>query len=449
MPVSTASINTNKATNILFVYDRLDIIGGLETRWIDEFYYLGKNGYQVYFLTDKARFDSEISTLFLIEKFILIDSVDITIATDFIKLVEQIVQAIKHEKIEVLSVHTLDFFACAAVIAAQLCRIPVISTVHGALDIYRKPLVRLLTQNLMAKSFSLSIQVSTILQRILPFNNCPQLVIPNLVDLNKYKAQTSEITPAWLIVNRVSPEKYKSILRFLQAADVCQISSVDIAGRGKSKELQKQINALNIKTRVRFLGEVENIADLIPQYIGVAGVGRVAIEGLACLKPVCIIRPSGDLTGLVTADNFQQLKSCNFTGKTSGTITNQQLVEQIKSHSAEDAYQVYQLLKDELSIEHWDHYIKEYNKVDYIDNQALETLYYKLSYFSSMLSTPFENDKFFQHLFYETLMEYKLDDAIQLYHYYEGSIGLMNDYPNPYKPHKEPKWRDKFKKAKT
>lgn len=445
MVVNAASISTEKGKNILFIYDRLDIIGGLETRWIDEFHYLKKNNYKVYFLTDKNRFNSEVSKLFSIEKFITIDSVNITVATEFIKLVEQIVQTIKKEKIQVISVHMLDFFTCAAVIAAQLCRIPVISTVHGALDVYRKPLVRLLTQNFIAKSFSLSIQVSKILQNILPLHSSPQIVIPNLVDLNKYKAQTSDITPSWLIVNRISPEKHKSILGFLQAADVCKIPSVDIAGRGKNKELQAQIKALNIKTQVKFLGEVENIAALIPSYTGIAGVGRVAIEGLACHKPVCIIRPSGDITGLVTEDNFQQLKSCNFTGKTSGIITNQELFKQIKNYSSKDSQRIYQFLKEELSIERWDKYIKQYDEVNFIDNQALESFYYKLSYFSNMLSTPFEKDKFFWHLFYETLIEYKLDDIREMYHYYEDSIGLTSDYPNPYVTNKKVKWRDKFK----
>lgn len=42
MVVNAASISTEKDKNILFIYDRLDIIGGLETRWIDEFHYLKK-----------------------------------------------------------------------------------------------------------------------------------------------------------------------------------------------------------------------------------------------------------------------------------------------------------------------------------------------------------------------------------------------------------------------
>ena len=42
MVVETAFKKIEKHKKILFVYDRLDIIGGLETRWMDEFSYLKK-----------------------------------------------------------------------------------------------------------------------------------------------------------------------------------------------------------------------------------------------------------------------------------------------------------------------------------------------------------------------------------------------------------------------
>ncbi|HCN17627.1 MULTISPECIES: hypothetical protein [Psychrobacter] len=61
------------------------------------------------------------------------------------------------------------------------------------------------------------------------------------------------------------------------------------------------------------------------------------------------------------------------------------------------------------------------------------------------LTRPFEKDAFFWHLFYETLIEYKLDHIKELYHYYDRSIGLNSDYPNPYKKRAKAKWRGKFK----
>jgi hypothetical protein len=148
MTSDTLVTDINEPTNILFIYHRLDGIGGIETRWMDEFQYLNKNNYQVYLLTNKKSFDPNIAKLFNTCQFITIDIDSPSLATDFIKLVDSIVNTIENKHIQVVSIHMLDLFACAAVMAAQICRIPIISTVHGALDIYRKPFDRLLVQQL-------------------------------------------------------------------------------------------------------------------------------------------------------------------------------------------------------------------------------------------------------------------------------------------------------------
>ncbi len=445
MIANTASVSTDKDKNTLFIYDRLDIIGGLETRWMDEFHYLKKNNYKVYFLTPQQRFDSKIAKLFSVHKFITIDIDQIDNAINFIRLVNQIICTIQNEEIDTLSIHMLDTFSFAAVMAAQICKTPVISTVHGILDIYRNPLQRLLVQKLAGRSFSLSVNVSETFESIIPSQQGMTSVIPNLINLNKYQHQITDCKPAWLIVNRISPEKYPSIIRFLQAAEHCHISTVDIAGGGKISELRKHIDNLGIKVQVNFLGEVKDIATLIPHYSGVAGMGRVAIEGLACHKPVCIVSIDGRLIGLVEPENFQNLRKYNFTGKGLIDIENGMLLKQVQKHTDLISQEIYSQLKEELSVKNWDKYIELYNEINFIDNQALESLYHKLSFFSTTLTSPFMHDKFFQHLFYETLIEYKLDDIKELHHYYKESIGLMADYPNPYKVKKAPKWRDKFK----
>ncbi|WP_350557847.1 glycosyltransferase family 4 protein [Psychrobacter sp. CAL346-MNA-CIBAN-0220] len=437
-------IDANEVTNILFVYDRLDIIGGLETRWMDEFQYLKKNNYQVSFLTPQQRFEPKISELFSIHKFIIND---IDIATNFIKLVNHIINTIHNEHIQVLSIHMLDTFGCAAVMAAQICQIPVISTIHGTPDIYRRPIERLFIQQLAGKSFSLSISVSQHLKSIFLTEAPLTTVIPNLINLGKYQYQPNNLKSAWLVVNRISPEKYPSILRFLQAANDCKITTVDIAGGGKCAELRKCIDSLNIELQVNFLGEIKDIATLIPKYAGVAGMGRVALEGLACHKPVCIVTPEGNLIGLVTINNLQSLKNYNFIGKGLVSIDNETFFAQLEAYKSEDSQDIYQQLKLELSSDNWDKYIQLYKKVSFIDNKALEAFYHKLAYFANTLSVPFMHDDFFRHLFCETLIEYELNDIQKMWHYYEESIGLMANYPNPYNVSTKSKrwWKNMFK----
>lgn len=450
MTSDTQIESASESRNILFVYHRLDIIGGIETRWMDEFEALNKNKYKVFFLVPKQHCINEIAKLFSTYKLIKIDVDNINLAPEFIKLVNKIIRTIRANEIDVISIHMLDTFACAAIMAAQICRIPVISTVHGTPDIYRKPIERLLVQELAGRSFSLSVSVSQHLESIFKTKSPLVTVVPNLINLEKYVNEKINVKPAWLVVNRVSPEKYPSILRFLQAADECQISTVDIAGGGKPDNLRKLIDEMNIKLQVNFLGEVTDIANLISQYSGVAGMGRAAIEGLACQKPVCVMSPEGNLIGLVTKENFKALKDYNFTGKTLAPIDNKKFLIQLNTHTFEDSKYVYQQLKSELSIENWHKYIDLYQQVEFIDNQALEALYHKIAYFSVTLSNPFINDKFFQHLFYETLIEHDLNDIKKSWLFYEKNRGFNTYYPNPLKAcisYKE-KWRMIFRYSK-
>lgn len=434
-------------TNILFIYHRIDSIGGIETRWMDEFQYLNKHNYEVHLLTNNRAFNPKTAELFSTCHFITVDIESPSLATEFIKLVDCVVETVDSRNIQVISIHMLDLFACAAIIAAQICRIPIISTTHGTLDIYRKPFDRLFVQHLAGKSFSLSVRISKIIDNILPSQTVSTVttIIPNLINTDKYQKQTSKINKSWLLISRISSEKHESILRFLQAADHCQISTVDIAGGGSLLELRKRIKTLKVKTHVEFLGEVTDIHSLIPQYVGIAGMGRVAIEGLASQKPVCIISPEGKLIGLVNTKNFRCLKSYNFTGKGLVPIDNKELSTQLQQHTHKQSQDLYELLENELSVENWNRHIELYKQVEFIDNKPLESLYHKLAYFAVTLSRPFEQDKFFWHLFYETLIEYKLDHIKELYHYYEDSIGLIEEYPNPYKSNKKSRWQDKFK----
>lgn len=436
-----------KCKNILFLNHRLDVIGGIETRWIDEFKYLNANQYRVHLLIPRRRCDFDIAKLYSLQSLIIIEADRIEAASEFIKLVNVIINAIGNNDINLISIHMLDSFSCAAVMAAQICKIPVISTIHGTPDIYRKPIERLFFQHLTGKSFSLSISVSEHLKSIYQTQAPLKTVIPNLINLEKYKHQHTDVKKAWLVVNRISSEKYPSILRFLQAAAACNIPIVDIAGRGKPVKLIKLIAKLGIKIQVNFLGEIEDIGSLIPQYSGVAGMGRSAIEGLACQKPVCVMSPEGELIGLVTKNNFETLKNYNFMGKTLAPIDDQTFSIQLDAYTMEDSISIYHQLKSELSTINWHKYINLYQQVNFIDNPALEALYHKISYFSVTLSTPFIYDKFFQYVFNETLIEHNLEDIKKLWLFYEKNYGLNTRYPNPLKANirNKKKWWYLFK----
>ena len=175
-------------------------------------------------------------------------------------------------------------------------------------------------------------------------------------------------------------------------------------------------------------------------------MGRAVIEGLACQKPVCVMSPEGELIGLVTKQNFQAFVDYNFIGKTLAPISDSSFLTQLNTHTAEDSKEIYRQLENSLSVKNWHHYIKLYKQVEFIDNPALEALYHKLAYFSVTLSRPFIHDKFFQQIFYNTLVEYSLDNIQKYWISYENTIGLSNHYPNPLKVRKNKKsWWTRIK----
>ena len=433
--METCSTNMSNK-KILFAYHRLDVIGGIETRWIDEFKYLKKNNYHITLLAPSEKINPGIAKLLSIDNLVPVYVNDLDSANNFISLVNCIIDTIRTQNIDVISVHMFNKFVFASIIAAQICKIPIISTVHGTPDIYKKPIERIIYQHFSDKSIGLSVTVSRHLDAILKTQSPQACIIPNLINLEKYKAQTINEIDAWLIVSRLSPEKFPSILRFLKSASSCGIKHIHLAGGGNQNTIHKietLIKSLNLKIEIKCLGEVEDIASLIPKYRGIAGLGRVALEGLASRKPVCILTPDGNLIGLVTTDNFRYLKDYNFMGKTLNPIDETEFKRQLESHTSTDSEDIYQLLSSTLSTENWPKFIEKYNRVEFVPNAALEAFYHKLDYFANAMSAPFFNDPLFIHLLKETVIEYNLGDINHLLDFYNNSYGLQKKYPSPIK----------------
>ncbi len=426
-----------KKLNILYSYQRINIIGGLETRLIDEFKCLKKQGHQVHFVTNKNNFKASVAEIYENNcEFVLLEVGKTSNAVDLIILTDQLVNTIESNNINCVSVHMQDDFALATIMAAQICHIPVISTIHGIFDIYRKPLSRLVIQKLAMKSVSLLITVSKTMSNIYPQ---PLTIIPNMINLDNFKNHSSSDSKDWLVVSRISKEKFPSIIKFLQVAQHCGIPNVDIAGGGDSKKLKEAIKDLNITQNVRFLGECQDISARMANYQGIAGMGRVVAEGLASKRMVCVLTIGGELKGLVTPRNFERFKNYNFSGRTQKNISLDEFQQQIASWNKAEEDKLYQLVCNELSTENWNNYIKKYQDVTFVNNPALESFYHKLAFFAKNISTPYIDDAFFQQLFYETLLDFQCRDIIEAFHYYDNNRLMNKAYPNPLTKDKK-KW---------
>ena len=65
---------------------------------------------------------------------------------------------------------------------------------------------------------------------------------------------------------------------------------------------------------VEFYGISADVPKLMRSTAGVAGMGRVVLEGLACQKPVCLVGYDG-VKGIVDQDLIWQAARYNFSGR--------------------------------------------------------------------------------------------------------------------------------------
>ncbi len=443
---NTVQENTmqGKKTNILFVYHRFDVIGGIETRWMDEFVYLKKQNFCVHFFTNENECNPKLIPILPSCHLVMYPFDDINNAAEFVRLVETMVSYMEANNIDIVSIHMQNLFSFAAVIAAQLCKVAAISTTHGILELYQKPIEKILFGHIARQSFSLNAYVNNLPYAVgLPMAENEKTIIPNLVNLDAYKVDNSNYSfnnnAHWLMVSRISKEKFPSIIKFIQTAYHCDVKTVHIAGGGDTQPLLEKLEDKYKEVEIVFLGERDDIPKILPNYSLLGGMGRVALEGMACQVAVCIITPDGKLKGLVTPYNFDRLKAYNFTGNTLKTIEPDEFNKQLSEQTEADISTVYQLLKQNLSTERWNDFIPLYKEARYINNQLLNRLFHKITYFANNFSTPFIEDELFLNLLYETLLQEEQEDILRLFEFYQNTQGLTTSYPNPYHMNKTKK----------
>jgi glycosyltransferase involved in cell wall biosynthesis len=159
-------------------------------------------------------------------------------------------------------------------------------------------------------------------------------VVPNAIDLNTYAPKpkptgksAAEDETKILCISRLSFEKLDAVTSVVNSASrlyehVSKLSIV-IVGTGPYynyiKELAEKINKRLNKKIVTVLGGMKVESELINSSDIVVGVSRVALEAMACSKPVIIAgdrfidgKSEAFFGGVVTKENAEELKYYNF-----------------------------------------------------------------------------------------------------------------------------------------
>jgi hypothetical protein len=121
-------------------------------------------------------------------------------------------------------------------------------------------------------------------------------------------------------------DKQAGIEALLTMLPSLPIPALDIIGDGEAKaELEHLSTTLNSNsTRVRFLGASYKVNELIGNYAGIIGMGRVALEAAANGLPVILIGSDG-VKGLFNVDLMTKAAYSNYSGRGLPNISKEQL----------------------------------------------------------------------------------------------------------------------------
>lgn len=211
--------------------------------------------------------------------------------------------------------------------------LPMVTTYHG---VYNATLPMRLVTRWGDRVIAVSDDVKDHLQR--RFGAPPGLirVIPNGIDLGRFHrgVPTASLAaelglgpsnPKVVHVSRLSGSFADTALCLIKAAPrlaalVPGLELVLVGDGNRFEEVREAASEVNRRLGRRAIlvaGGQEEVAPYLAMADVVVGVARVAMEAMACEKPV-VIAGEGGLRGLLTPDNLEDVRTANFTARGSG-----------------------------------------------------------------------------------------------------------------------------------
>ncbi|MDC7807937.1 glycosyltransferase [Luteimonas sp BLCC-B24] len=119
----------------------------------------------------------------------------------------------------------------------------------------------------------------------------------------------------WLAVSRLDNAKIEGVAAFIRAAAELGLEGVDVCGDGPARDvLEASFTDMIASGQLRMLGAHADANVRMRAYAGVAGMGRVALEGLAAGLPVVLVGYSG-VKGLLDDALYATASRSNLSGR--------------------------------------------------------------------------------------------------------------------------------------
>lgn len=253
--------------------------------------------------------------------------------------VDQIVALARTHQVSAIHAHPFTSMI-PALACASILRIPLFVTLHGPSSItgsYGAAYDFMLASLVLGSAnrvVAVSEEVRSLASIYVPTGRLE--IQHNVVGVPA--AAATEVVPSdrWLAVSRLDPAKVEGLVEFTQAALMAGIAGVDICGAGPAQHRVEEALAAEIASgQARLIGSNDHVDELVLSYAGVAGMGRVALEGLVAGRPTVLVGYDG-VKGVLGPSLYQQAIEANLSGRGIPSISPSELSQQLRALQAFD-----------------------------------------------------------------------------------------------------------------
>ncbi len=313
--------------NILMVTEQF-LFGGLETQIRDQIDYLVKCEHRVYLAV--GRFSNQsISDLKLSG---IIRDLNIGLESkveDLIKTVDLISGFIENNNINVIHAHPF-LSLLPAFLASAKTHVPMVITLHGPVllkssigfgNLHDK-LLRAVILPYVNHVFCVSEEMRALAKLYVKEENVT--ILRNTVSLSLFKPARRKNDGTWALISRLDGDKIEGIIQFILMAENVGINCVHLFGDGHEKaSLERFVSEKIKKLSIEFKGVSNNLNEvLIEGYFGIAGMGRVVLEGAALNLPTILVGYDG-VKGFLDEPLMENAKWWNYSGRGLSNVDDQ------------------------------------------------------------------------------------------------------------------------------
>ena len=311
-------------------------IGGLETHLAGEMRKLAKRGCRVHFAVGR-----EFCRDLLPESLVSVSSglrfgCNGSVA-DILHDVALLRALIRKEHIECLHLHPYSTLIPGA-LAAELEGVPYVVTLHGPASLGRLhgATFEFILKYLVLPAAGLVVVISEEVRQLASaFVSDGRIVnLPNAVDAEEFSGECNSslaVDARWLVVSRLDYHKIVGILDFAVKAEAAGITGLRIVGDGEAKgELERRLVEAGLTGFAEFLGARADVPCLMQRSVGVAGMGRVVLEAVACGKPAVLVGYDG-VKGVINHKLLEAAAVANFSGRNLVTCDTPELAKALST----------------------------------------------------------------------------------------------------------------------